>query len=73
MQDCWHSLGYIVLVHDERVDAIYKEAKNILRMITCALQVRKDLEDPMQLCPPSVLQERKYSMQAKCLVISKNI
>lgn len=39
-----------------------------LKIITCVLQVRKALEDPMQLCPPSVLQERgknKCSMQAK--------
>lgn len=30
-------------------------------MITCVLQVRKDLEDPTQLCPPSVLQESEHN------------
>lgn len=36
-----------------------------VRVFTCVLQVRKDLEDPRQLCPPSVLQkERKVQVTA---------
>lgn len=41
---------------------------NCLGIITCVLQVRKDLEDPMQLCPPSVLQERENN--AICMQVS---
>lgn len=52
------------------MDVNNNNKNNCLGIITCILQVRKDLEDPRQLCPPSVLQERgkkAICMQAKYL------
>lgn len=38
---------------------VYIKAKKKNAIITCVLQVLKALEDPKQLCPPSVLQEKE--------------